>query len=71
MLMSELGEVTELLVAARAGERGSLDRLFEQIHQELHARHFCFRHCTGLRRRRHGDTPGGAERVGYERSPHS
>jgi len=35
--MSDAGEVTELLIAARSGERTALDGLFEMVYQELHA----------------------------------
>jgi RNA polymerase sigma factor (TIGR02999 family) len=35
--MSAPGDLTELLVAARAGDRDTLDRLFEKVYAELHA----------------------------------
>jgi RNA polymerase sigma factor (TIGR02999 family) len=34
--MSAPGDLTELLVAARAGQRGALDRLFARVYDELH-----------------------------------
>ncbi len=37
MSMSKPGDFTELLLAARGGERAALGRLFEKVYEELHA----------------------------------
>jgi RNA polymerase sigma factor (TIGR02999 family) len=34
--MSAPGDLTQLLLAARSGERGALDRLFARVYEELH-----------------------------------